>query len=89
MLALALIGWYLMMPPAHQVNGEWKLDADAPLSSWELVSSYDSAHECETFRGLDKLAHEKAETSGPSAAASPARQHELCLATDDPRIKAR
>jgi hypothetical protein len=42
--ALALVGWYLMMPfsmPDHEPN------TSAPLSRWAHYSSFDSAKECE------------------------------------------
>jgi hypothetical protein len=29
--ALALVGWYLMMPPVIDENGTAKIDASAPL----------------------------------------------------------
>jgi hypothetical protein len=37
--ALVLIGWYFMIPPS--------IDNQAPLSQWEVTSSYDSASACE------------------------------------------
>ncbi len=49
--ALALVGWYLMMPPpqfdpaTHLPNGGPNLDA--PLSDWRNEGSFDSAKECQ------------------------------------------
>jgi hypothetical protein len=40
--ALAVMGWYLMVPPYGNVR--------APLSRWYLVSSYDNAVDCEDAR---------------------------------------
>jgi hypothetical protein len=40
--ALALVGWYLMVPP--QTNGQ--IDYTAPLSRWTVAESYDSAAPC-------------------------------------------
>lgn len=37
--ALALLGWYLMVP---LVGG----DASAPLSQWRTIDSFDTAQEC-------------------------------------------
>lgn len=40
--ALALVGWYLMMPPWGKVN--------APLSEWVVYQSFDSAEICAVAR---------------------------------------
>ena len=47
--ALALVGWYLMVPPATAPNGTKgaKLMTDAPLSRWFMHGSFDSAKQCE------------------------------------------
>jgi hypothetical protein len=41
--ALALVGWYLMVPPTT----DGKIDNSAPLSQWDIRSSFDSAATCE------------------------------------------
>jgi hypothetical protein len=41
--ALALVGWYLMMPPSDGHS----IDRNAPLDKWEVYSGYDTAKECE------------------------------------------
>jgi hypothetical protein len=38
---LALVGWYLMVPPHEPLQ---------PLSKWEVIRSYDSADQCQEFR---------------------------------------
>ncbi len=43
--ALALVGWYLMMPPTSPPNGYVINDA-APLSKWLLMESFDTAESC-------------------------------------------
>jgi hypothetical protein len=40
--SLALVGWYLMMPPWGKVN--------APLSEWVVYQSFDSAEVCAVAR---------------------------------------
>jgi hypothetical protein len=40
--ALALVGWYLMLPP--MVDGH--TDTSAPLNSWRMTGSYDAAIDC-------------------------------------------
>jgi hypothetical protein len=44
--ALALVGWYLMVPPPV-LHSSVPVDLDAPLSKWRIFSSHDSAAECE------------------------------------------
>jgi hypothetical protein len=44
--ALALAGWYLMVPPPL-LHGNPPVDLDAPLSEWRLFSMHKSAAECE------------------------------------------
>jgi hypothetical protein len=52
--ALALVGWYLMMPPWGKLN--------APLSEWVVYQSFDSAENCAAARKVlvDYLANYKA-----------------------------
>ena len=44
--ALALVGWYLMMPP-DSAKIPHDVDADAPLSRWVVVTSFDTDENCE------------------------------------------
>ena len=44
--ALALVGWYLMVPPS--MGG--KLDIKAPLSGWIDQGAFDRADDCESAR---------------------------------------
>jgi hypothetical protein len=41
--ALALVGWYLMIPP---VNAKRQPDDAAPIGSWTIVNSFDKANQC-------------------------------------------
>ena len=47
---LALIGWYLMMPPTSYESGEPRVLTDAPLSTWKVLGTYDSAPQCQRAR---------------------------------------
>ena len=40
--ALALVGWYLMLPPTT-LNG---VDISAPLAQWSIYQEYDSYRNC-------------------------------------------
>jgi hypothetical protein len=58
--ALALVGWYLMVPPltedGHpaQMSGPirrdsaWGVEVNTPFSKWELIGTYDSAGPMQT-----------------------------------------
>jgi hypothetical protein len=44
--ALALVGWYLLVPPI--LTDQLLVNIDAPISKWEHYQSFDSAQECES-----------------------------------------
>jgi hypothetical protein len=79
--AFALVGWYLMTPPAqsHPLFKGDDLDTAAPLSKWTLWGSYDSAKECDAGRT------EQIKTAAPHLAFEILEAE--CIATDDPRLK--
>ena len=73
--ALALVGWYLMLPlPKHP---------DAPIARWAHVDSFDSATECR-----DAAYHliDRAKKNHDQAKLDTVMGFE-CIATDDPRLK--
>ncbi|MGA7762676.1 MAG: hypothetical protein WCA59_13100 [Candidatus Binataceae bacterium] len=81
--ALALVGWYLMLPP---IRPDGSVNANAPLSKWETSNSYNTADECKkVLLGLRggwvgyANGHELNYPSQKDTAA--------CIATDDPRLK--
>ncbi|MGO9060944.1 MAG: hypothetical protein ACLQU2_26710 [Candidatus Binataceae bacterium] len=45
--ALALVGWYLMLPPWIAQN---RFDANAPLSKWQISGRFDTAQDCKFVR---------------------------------------
>ena len=73
-----LVGWYLMVPP-FQRGG---VNLDAPLRSWRLFGSYDTANDCEDE-------HLEMVEKGKHAAPSGHLIMELaqCIASDDLRLK--
>jgi len=78
--ALALVGWYLMIPPTNPraVDG---VNDDAPVTQWKLFDSYDSAMECKT-------AAERLVASGNyTGLVEEQFKRARCIATDDPRLK--
>jgi hypothetical protein len=71
-VALALLGWYLMMPPQTRfwwIGGQ-RSDTAAPLNRWTNQQSFDRAEKCETAR-----------------LATQVQAGAVCVATDDPRLK--
>jgi hypothetical protein len=74
--ALALLGWYLMMPPR---DTKGVLQLHSPLRKWKRAASYKTANECEVgkFKALD------ANGNGSIFLES------KCIASDDPRLKAK
>jgi hypothetical protein len=73
-LALALLGWYLMVPPQTRTwwVGPQRYDDVAPLSSWTIEGSFDNAQLCQATR---------------QQAGDATMGHGTCVATDDPRLK--
>ncbi len=45
--AVALVGWYVMLPPLNEATG--KIERLAPLSAWEQFTEFDSSSECHSF----------------------------------------
>jgi hypothetical protein len=77
-VTLALVGWYLMVPPKAGVH--------APLSEWVTLFSFDTALECHRadiamIQVLEK--YKKPE----SAQILEAMTDSECIASDDPRLK--
>lgn len=73
--ALALAGWYLMIPPKNHT--------DAPISERSEFAAYDTAKECEDAkrRLTEDVAAGRLHVSPAQIAWSD------CLASDDPRLK--
>jgi hypothetical protein len=91
--ALALLGWYLMVPP-NSGGSRKPLDLNAPLSTWEKSESYDSKAECEDARSTriserqDKSDEIKSrKTRQILQRAIEQLQHGQCISADDPRLE--
>ena len=95
--ALALVGWYLMVPP---YNDNFVIDSRAPLSQWQVFMPYDDAATCEAVLtdrvrvATTVLNHPERYTHDyrPGTAdrfITQQRQFEFaqCIASDDPRRK--
>ncbi|MGO9061540.1 MAG: hypothetical protein ACLQU2_29820, partial [Candidatus Binataceae bacterium] len=92
--ALALVGWYLMMPPFHK-DSEGMIDglmSHAPVSQWDHVKSFDTAQACETG-WKQNIDHRMSSLRQFNLADSrlgdlwKAATHEArCISSDDPRL---
>ena len=84
--ALALVGWYLLVPPS--MNGSGNLNAKAPLAQWINEGAFDRADECESARANGATA-----TAGGATSEQQIKSlremfaHAQCIGTDDPRLK--
>ena len=92
-LALTLVGWYLIVPPAGRTL---RAGLALPLSQWRTVASFDNAVKCESGKrkGLplvEKRIKKDAEKAGVPAHDSDvqllAQRLLRCVASDDPRLK--
>jgi len=79
-VASLLLGWYLLAPPQTRIwwVGAQRYDDGASLGSWTIERSFDQAGVCEAAR--------RAAQSQPGDAAGRV-DHEVCIATNDPRLK--
>jgi hypothetical protein len=92
--ALALVGWYLMVPP---MLGDYS-PKPAPLNHWGLFQSFDTARECRDFQD-DVLKSTKdflppdepnGQLSDKALTKNLMRYTGLfgkCIASDDPRLR--
>ena len=93
-VALTLVGWYLIVPPAGRTTTKEGLAV--PLSQWVTVGAFDSAVKCESGKrkGLplvEKRIKKDAEKAGMLARDSDvqllAQRLLRCVASDDPRLR--
>ena len=94
--ALALVGWYFIMPPTRtSPKGIVNMDIKAPLSRWQIVGRFDSTKDCN--ESPDQLRKMQRETENPNISPVENRNEEgamnillaksQCIASDDPRLK--
>jgi hypothetical protein len=85
--ALALVGWYLMVPPQSCKRA----NVDASFSVWKIYDSYDTAAQCRAARNdLQKLWGVDVLTLSEvlkRSSADQAIKFAQCIASDDPRLK--
>jgi hypothetical protein len=90
-VALAVVGWYLPLPPI--LTNRLHVDIDAPISKWEHYPGFDSARECES---TNLYVHEQAKKVPQNKRVKPTTLDEAiaeqymngeCIEADDPRLK--
>ena len=77
--ALAVAGWYLMMPP---LGSDGRRDDSAPLPQWKIRGSFDTAVECADALA-EQLGRDFPEMVRQAIHAS------RCVSIDDPRLEGR
>ena len=94
-VAVSLLGWYLMLPPASGQNGIPQLMTNAPIARWTVAESFDTSKDCEKELDLRRTKFEKIYKktnhnnvgeefwSGLYMVAADSAE---CIATDDPRL---
>jgi hypothetical protein len=81
--ALALVGWYMMMPPPDPLD-RLHANFDAPLSQWRISRAFDNAEDCNNFRDQWQ---DYAKRKNLSSRMQDAAAFSQCVASDDPRLK--
>jgi hypothetical protein len=85
---LALVAWFLMMPPPRPVGDHFKTNFYAPISKWTKIRRFDLQSQCESARE----AYQQKPTGNlvimlGAAEAQATTKASLCVATGDPRLK--
>jgi hypothetical protein len=92
--ALALVGWYQMVPNIVWDKNWFLLGPAGCCEGWRQVGSYDTAAECNAAKeNLGLIPSEatadnaKRDPAGFKLAAKTAKEWALCVAPDDPRLR--
>jgi len=77
--ALALLGWYLMVPPTTRIwwVGPERSDNSAQMSRWTIEQSFDKAGLCQEAR----LSAQRQAVDGAIR-----MDNAVCISSDDPRL---
>ena len=89
--AMALVGWYLILPPVLYPSR--RVNPDAPITKWDHYQVFDTAKECEDanmFLRKKAEALRRDEKVNPKSVVETAAAQGLlgrCISSDDPRLK--
>jgi hypothetical protein len=83
-VALALVGWYLMVPPPFDIDIKAGIYNHKPLGEWTRKATFDTEFECkrEIAKGCGTI-NQNGEDIGRVGPLC----YSQCIATDDPRLK--
>ena len=81
--ALALVGWYLMVPPCAMKGKVWTFSSDAPIHQWKVEDPFDRAADCARAQRF----HIDAVNPNGSPNFYAYWLSAQCIATDDLRLK--
>jgi hypothetical protein len=84
--ALALVGWYLMLPPAYVHHGMLAFRQNAPFTKWMRGRGFDGEAACkDLIASVSKMRgpFENGQQAYVVAQTAAGR----CVASDDPRLK--
>jgi hypothetical protein len=90
--ALALVGWYLMLPQViHTANDNYAADYDSPLSKWAVNTPFDSASPCGATQSGTIMKGQrdmkKFRRNSLDWAIAQSLTQAQCISTDDPRLR--
>jgi hypothetical protein len=86
--ALALVAWYLMIPPPRQIDSRFQTNFLAPIDKWVQLRRFELESECEAARddymknppgGVANMLSSKQQAQAVMKAAK-------CVSADDPRL---
>ena len=84
--ALALVVWYLMVPPEYRHDGMLTFRRDAPLTKWTRGWGFDGEAACkEAIASPSK--HSGSYQTFHQALVAEQMSNGRCIASDDPRLK--
>ena len=89
--ALALVSWYLLVPPL--VNAPYKVDTEAPLTSWKVYQTFDTRGECDKSLLAAHTKYEPTASAQIGSIKKGTRAFALqmtfarCVSSEDPRLK--
>jgi hypothetical protein len=88
---VALVGWYLMIPPL--VNAPYKIDSEAPLSSWKVYQKFNTADQCKESLSSAQEKYWQTAVAPIGTIKKGSRAFALqitfarCVSSDDPALK--
>jgi hypothetical protein len=89
-VALALVAWYLMVPPL--VDAPYKIDTEAPMTAWKVYQTFNTAEECKKSLSSAQLKYKPTATAQIGTIKRGTRAFALqmvfaqCVKSDDPSL---